>query len=185
MLINPNLYSGDYYFAKDCINYRNNADFKRIGDCVYVDSEENKKPLLFTEVQKVGFVKDDKITITAYIENVGEIPIDFELTGFYGVFKVFTLNPGESRTLKDSFVSTDDKNQFRFTASQTGKMGVRCVGIKWELGEATPYISNRNNLEPSKQAIYLAGGGIPRGVSSRSLNLVDFDQLCLGVLYAS
>ena len=151
MLINPNLYSGDYYFAKDCINYKNNSNFKRIGDSVYVDSEDDNKSLLFTEVQKIGFGRNDKITITAFIENVGEIPIDFQLTGFYSTFKVFTLNPGESRALKNSFVASSDKNQFRFTASQTGKMGVRCVGIKWELGEATPYIPNINTLPKEKR----------------------------------
>ena len=151
MIINENLYSGDYYFAKDCINIGNNANFKRIGDSVFVDSESDKKPLLLTTVKKIGFDKDDKITITAFIENVGEIPIDFQLTGFSGTFKVFTLNPGESRAFKNSFVANADNNQFRFTASQTGKMGVRCVGIKWELGEATPYIPNINTLPKEKR----------------------------------
>ena len=158
MIVNENLYSGDYYFAKDCINYGDRANFKRIGDSVYVDSEEGKRPLLFTDVQKKGFDKDDKITITAFIENVGEVPIEFQLTGFYDTFKVFTLKPGESRALKNSFVANADKNQFRFITSQTGKMGVRCVGIKWELGEATPYIPSKNTLDPSKQAIFVAGG---------------------------
>ena len=47
------------------------------------------------------------------------------------------------------------------------------------------YSPSKTELEPSKQAIYLAGGGIPRGLSSQSLKLVDFDQLSLGVLYVS
>ena len=158
MLINPNLYNGDYYFAKDCINYRNNANFKRIGDSVYVDSEDDKKPLLFTGVKKIGFDKNDKITITAFIENVGEVPIDFQLTGFYSIFKVFTLNPGESRAFKNSFVAMKEGNQFRFMASQTGRMGVRCVGIKWELGEATPYIPNENTVETAKRQYFIGGG---------------------------
>ena len=158
MIINENLYSGNYYFAKDCINYRKNANLKRIGDCVYVDSEDDNKPLLFTGVQKIGFDKNDKITITAFIENVGEIPIDFELAGFYSTFKVFTLNPGESKVLKNSFVASADTNQFRFTTSHTGRMGVRCVGIKWELGEATPYIPNESNIETAKRQYFIGGG---------------------------
>lgn len=159
MRINPNLYKGDYYFAKDCINYKNSANLKRNEDCVYVDSDQDREPLLFKEVQKIGFDKDDKITITAFIENVGDISINFELTGLQGVFRVFSLNPGESRIYKDSFIVNPDKNQFRFTASQTGRMGVRCVGIKWELGDkVTPYIPNENTIEMSKRQYFIGGG---------------------------
>ena len=178
MLINPNLYPGDYYFSKDCINYRNNPNFKRIGDSVFVDSTEDTKPLLRTIFEKIGYVRGDKIMISAFIVNVGEVPININAQGVYNeTVVVDTLEPNEVKKFKRSFKSSYDGNLFGFSTDYVGRMGVRCLGIKYELGEtSTLYLPYVNSLEPSKQAIYLAGGGIPRGVSTLARE---------GVLYAS
>lgn len=72
---------------------------------------------------------------------------------------------------------------------KTANIDAEFSNYKLEKGkESTLYNPNIDNLDPSKQAIYLAGGGIPRGVSRKLtylVNLVDFDQLRMGVLYAS
>lgn len=84
---------------------------------------------------------------------------------------------------RSSFKFTCDKSKQTSIAVYTDlvnrKAGVgatlKYVKIEEEGGELvyTPYI---NDLEPSKQAIFLAGGGIPRGVST-----LDYQ----GVIYVS
>ena len=160
MLINPNLYPRDYYFSKDCVNLRKNPNFKRIGDSVFVDSIEDTKPLLRNIFEKIGYVRGDKIMISAFIENVGEVPINIIVQGVYNrTVEVDTLEPNEVKKFERSFTSSYDGNLFGFSTDYVGRMGVRCLGIKYELGEtSTPYLPYGNRLEPSKQAVFVAGG---------------------------
>lgn len=61
--------------------------------------------------------------------------------------------------------------------SKTAGIDAQFEDYKLEEGDkCTPYIPNKNSLEPSKQAVFLAGGGIPRGVSTLGFK---------GVLYVS
>ena len=93
---------------------------------------------------------------------------------------------------RSSFKFVYDQNKHSSLAvytdlvSRSAGVGGTIKNVKIEKGdEATPYIPSKNNIDPSKQAIFKAGGGIQRGVSTLRLKLVEIDQLCMGVWYVS
>lgn len=97
--------------------------------------------------------------------------------------------------------TTEERNSFTFTYKEgvtsrlscyagihgsTNGISAEYTNIKLEKGDQmTPYLPHKSKVKAENQAIFVAGGGIPRGVSSLSLKLVDFDQLNLGVGYVS
>lgn len=112
----------------------------------------------------------------------------------------------KSYTVKSgtSMISTKNRSGFTFVykgdsthriacyagvAGSCNGVSARYTNIKLENGDKmTPHLPYKSNVKAENQAIYLAGGGIPRGVSRKLtylVNLVDFDQLNLGVLYVS
>lgn len=100
-----------------------------------------------------------------------------------------------------STFTTKERNNFTFTYKEgvtnrlicyagihgsTNGISAEYTNIKLEKGEQmTPYLPHKSKVKADNQAIFLIGGGIPRGVSTLSLKLVDFDQLSQGVGYVS
>jgi len=86
-----------------------------------------------------------------------------------------------SDTASQTFIYKEGRSEKIFLYPGTAGAAHNCeatfYNIKLIEGESTDlYLPNVNDLEPSKQAIFKAGGGIPRGVST---------LLGLGVGYAS
>lgn len=59
--------------------------------------------------------------------------------------------------------------------AKTSGIDAEFEDYKLEEGDkCTPYIPHKDLIEPSKQAIFLAGGGIPRGVSTLDIQGVGY-----------
>lgn len=76
-----------------------------------------------------------------------------------------SLQDWAEKSVKDRLELTFDKTEnmrilcYTDLAGKTEDVGLKAFNIKLEFGDAaTQYISNKSSLEPSKQAIFLAGG---------------------------
>lgn len=126
--------------------------------------------------------KGKKYTISYTVKNTNRFGIYFDTlsNGLKSKYDNFNNYPGFIQTKSGEIIEK------RVTAEIDGYMIIYLANnggdlkdpdLKIEEGAIkTPYVPSKNMLEPSKQAIFLAGGGIPRGVSTLARE---------GVLYAS
>lgn len=88
------------------------------------------------------------------------------------IFKEDTIN-------EFSFVYKPDRTNrillYAGVAGYTNNIEGLYYNLKLEKGDkATPYIPHKDFIDPSKQAIFLAGGGIPRDLSTLDMQGVEY-----------
>lgn len=112
--------------------------------------------------------KGEKYTISYTVEKTNRFGVYTDVLS-NGIFKPY-ISPTEIRNWKETKIG--EKIKYTFTADKDGYVVVYIDNnsenvdtkveepyFKIEEGEeATPYIPSKNMLEPSKQAIYKAGG---------------------------
>ena len=171
MIINPNLYIG--IDRKQISPVNANYNFYKIF-CKDIGCELGHEYTLSFDCEQTSN-GSGKITILSLDKNNDDI-------------RQYSCNIGKRQSI--TFIyglnSVDRINIYSDIMGQTDNIGLEVFNFKLEKGkEETIYNPNINNLEPSKQAIFVAGGGIQGSVSTLSLKLVEIDQLYLGVGYVS
>lgn len=183
MLINPNLTKRSEFNKNNILIYNNSMDV------VFIDENTIK-------IKKKDGVEYGLIFVNLFADL--EIGAKIAFSGKFELIKgkeviVFLNAMGSEKILisktgvnkiENIGVQTKGTNQAQVRLFKDDEVVFRFTEMKVEKDEVTPYIPNENTIEPSKQAVFVAGG-IPRGVSTLSLKLVDFDQLCMGVGYVS
>lgn len=113
-----------------------------------------------------------KYTISYTVKNSNRLGVYFDTlsNGWDGKYDTITearyadkTQPGDK--IERTYIADIDGYMIIYLANNGG--GIKEPDLKIEEGDKkTPYIPSKNMLDPSKQAIFLAGGGIPRGVST-------------------
>ena len=152
MIINENLFNGQNNFLDN--QYRNyyNSEIVNIEDgTIYAKNDD--RALFYININAPG-VKNDTITISAQIQNKGEVPFELQLTGtgnslYQNILPsngVYVLN--HTTTIRDPVIA------FRFSCREKGLLGIDCRNIKIEQGDkATPYLPHKDNLPEDKQPL--------------------------------
>ena len=107
-----------------------------------------------------------------------------------GKFNAGPLSHPPSSIMDRTQYPIKDRSSFKFTCDKSTQASIAVytdlISRKAGVGATLKYVKieeeggdlvftpNINNLEPSKQAIFVAGGGIPRGVSSLSILEVGY-----------
>lgn len=87
------------------------------------------------------------------------------------IVRYYNTKPGEKITKS----VTADINGYMIIYLANNGGDFKEVDFKIEEGGIkTPYVPSKNLIEPSKQAIFVAGGGIPRGVSTLDIQGAEY-----------
>ena len=152
MIINENLFNGqNNFFDNEYRNYSNSEIVNIEDGTIYVKNDDTA--LLYIKIN-VPDIENDTITISAQIQNKGEVPFKLQL---FGIGKPTELNilPSDGvYVLNHTTTIKDSEFPFRFSCIEKGLLGIDCRNIKIEQGDnATPYLPHKDNLPEDKQPL--------------------------------
>lgn len=115
--------------------------------------------------------KGQKYTISYTVKNTNRfwVYLDTLSNGWKGNYDnavaIVTYNTQPGDKIERTLIANIDGYVIIYLANIGGNL--KEPNLKIEEGDKkTPYIPSKNMLEPSKQAIFVAGGGIPRNIPS-------------------
>lgn len=157
----------------------------------YGNHNNTSTVLPYTTSAIAPIVKGEQYTISYVVEKSNRFGV-YTDTLSNGIFKPYIdateVSNWRLTTIgeKIKYTFTADKDGYVIFYLSNGNGDTKETYFKIEKGDtSTPYIPSKNMLEPSKQAVFVAGGGIQGSVSTLSLKLVEIDQLSQGVGYVS
>ena len=153
-----------------------NENIRKIEDKIISEqySGSNFKPIYINEL---NLTDGETYTISLDCEQTGDKTDGFSFNlynmGTVRVIeKVGVFNKRNHMTFKYEEGKTYKINLYAGIHGEYSTSGARFYNFKLEQGDkATPYIPSKNSLDPSKQAIFKSGGGIPRGLSTLRLGV--------------
>lgn len=157
MKINPNL-TRFSEFKKGTINiYQDSLDVAFLDDNVLKIKKRKEAEMGLIYMTLFNNIEENKIiAFSGKLNLIKGREIEVHFNGFSGR----TLHVSENGLNKIEAIGRKDEayNQVQLRVYHNEEVIFRFTETKLEKDEITPYIPNENTIEPSKQAVFLAGG---------------------------